>query len=52
MTVAIVPISRQVDRSGEVIDALKTSGSARVVAIPEPWSIDLLEAARENQPGG
>lgn len=52
MTVAVAPISRQVDRAGDVSDTLKTSCSARVVAIPEPWSLDVLEAARANQPGG
>ena len=50
--VAVVPISRQVDRAGDVSDTLKTSGSARVVAIPEPWSLDVLKAAHRDQPGG
>lgn len=52
MIVAVAQISRQVDRDGVVAERLKTSGSARVVAIPEPWSLDVLEAARANQPGG
>ncbi len=50
--VAVVPISRQADRAGDVSDTLKTPGSSRVVAIPEPWSLDVLDAARANQPGG
>lgn len=52
MTVAVVPITRQVDRAGRVSDTLKTSGSERVVAIPEPWSLDVIKAARKGQPGG
>lgn len=52
MTVAVAPITRQVDRSGRVSDTLKTSGSERVVAIPEPWSLDVIKAARKGQPGG
>lgn len=52
MTVAIVPITRQVGRFGEASDTLKTDGSERVVVIPEPWSLDVLKVARANQPGG
>ena len=52
MTVAVVPVTRQVGRFGDVSDTLKTDGSERVVVIPEPWSLDVLEAARAKQPGG
>ena len=52
MTVAVVPVTRQVDRDGRVSERLKTAGSERVVVIPEPWSLDVLEAARRDAPGG
>lgn len=52
MTVAVVPVTRQVDRDGRVNERLKTAGSERVVVIPEPWSLDVLEAARRDAPGG
>lgn len=46
MTVAVIDISRQVDRSGAVSERLKTLQSARPVVVPEPWSIDVLEASQ------
>lgn len=52
MTVAVVPVTRQVDREGRISERLKTAGSERVVVIPEPWSLDVLEAARRDAPGG
>lgn len=52
MTVVVVPVTRQVDRDGRVGERLKTAGSERVVVIPDPWSLDVLEAARRDAPGG
>lgn len=51
MRVAVVEIVRQVDRGGHVSDTLKTRASRRVVAIPEPWSLDVLDAARDGAGG-
>lgn len=45
MRVAVVDIVRQVDKGGSASDALKTRASRRVVAIPEPWSLDVFDAA-------
>lgn len=42
MTLAVVDLVRQADRSGGVREALKNPQSARPVVVPEPWSLDVL----------
>lgn len=51
MTVAVVWVRRQVDRSGNVSERLKTKTSERPVVIPEPWSYEVL-AARDASDDG
>ena len=43
-TVAVIDLVRQVDVNGKVVDHLKTSTSERPIVIPEPWSLDVLDA--------
>ena len=52
MTVARVPVVRQLLKSGELSDKLKTRWSYRTVCVPEPWSLRLREIVREREASG
>lgn len=49
MTLAVVEVRRQVDRNGRASDRLKTRRSYRPVVVPEPWSLDVLDAASSGE---
>lgn len=50
-TVAVVWVRRQVGGGGDVMPSLKTAASERPVAIPEPWSADVLAARDDSEDG-
>ncbi len=50
-TVAVVWVRRQVGCDGNVMPMLKTAASERPVAIPEPWSADVLAARDASEDG-
>ena len=47
MTLAVVELRRQVDRSGHARERLKNPQSERPVVVPEPWSADVLAVGTE-----
>ena len=52
MLVARVPVRRQLLKTGEVTETLKTPQSARVVCVPEPWSLRVAEVAKARRNEG
>lgn len=52
MLVARVPVRRQLLKTGEVTETLKTRWSYRTVCVPEPWSLRLREIVAERLAAG
>ena len=52
MTVALVRIDKSLSERGRTMEPVKSDDSVRTVAVPEPWSLRLLEVAGSNRDAG